>query len=527
MKIAKYLILAIIILIFISAPAFAGYCGNGIVEFPEECDNGADYNSDTAPDACRADCTLPTCGDFTRDSNEECDEGPLNSNQVPNQCRMDCRLPYCGDGVIDRVYGEECDDDADWCSNCMMCYEPRDNLHISESGKLCPGSYTIGDGGEEGVIIIDGSNIVLDCNGAALEGVASQMAQQEISQQATQLFGGVGSTGNADTAEFNGNPSSMILRSGTGIHITGNNVVLAGCDITNYRNGVKLSSSGSVLANNMLCDNTYGVNSDSYSNFGAKNYCDYALNWMENGATGCTYDCENNLNEETGCPICVCEDCPPCEEGEGPQQDEEPQQEEEGFLARIRGFFQGFFGGREEPGPQEEEPVEEEPNASQRPDDETEQEPQKPEEPVREQTQEEEKKEEGPTCGGMNDTCTVGVATAYSGCCSGYECVYGKCRPANEPCTESGKCGPGYAECCSGICRNYRCVSETTEETACREERQSCDDNNPCCQGYVCSDGICIKEVTDENCIGKGEFCGAGAAANCCEGYECIQGHCQ
>ena|GEM_PF-6596118 len=536
MKNAKYLVLALTILILISAPAFAGYCGNEIVEFPEECDDGTD-NSDTLPDACRYDCTLPSCGDGVTDSGEDCDAGLANSDEVPNQCRTDCTLPTCGDGVTDPAYTEECDEDADWCSNCMRCYEPRDDLHITESGKLCPGSYTIGDSGEEGVIIIDGSNIVLDCNGAALESVPMQIAQQQgMSGQATQILAAGGPTGNAVNTGSIGyaGPPSTSVKTGTGIRITGDNVVLAGCDITNYRNGVKLISSGSVLVNNMLCGNTYAINSDSYSNFGAKNYCDYALNWIENGVVGCTYDCNNNLNQGTQCPVCECEDCPacpPCEEDGGGQQQEQ-EQEEGGFLARIRNVFQGFLGGRgeEQPGPEEE--PEEEPGTPQGPGNETEQEPQKPEEPVKEQAKEEEKKgeekqEEAPACGATNDNCTVGVATAYSGCCSGYECVYGKCRPTNEPCTESGECGPGYAECCSGICRNYKCVEEEEEESACKGERQSCDDNSPCCQGYECSDGICIKEATDGNCISKGEYCGAGAAAGCCEGYTCIQGHCQ
>jgi hypothetical protein len=33
-------------------------CGDGVVESPEACDEGAE-NSDVAPDACRTDCTLP------------------------------------------------------------------------------------------------------------------------------------------------------------------------------------------------------------------------------------------------------------------------------------------------------------------------------------------------------------------------------------------------------------------------------------------------------------------------------------
>lgn len=54
----------------------AGVCGNGVVEGEEACDNGAD-NSDSTPDACRTDCTLPRCGDGVEDGPEACDDGNL------------------------------------------------------------------------------------------------------------------------------------------------------------------------------------------------------------------------------------------------------------------------------------------------------------------------------------------------------------------------------------------------------------------------------------------------------------------
>jgi len=48
-------------------------CGDGLPGPGEECDDGP-ANSDTAPDACRTDCTDPSCGDGVRDSGEACDE---------------------------------------------------------------------------------------------------------------------------------------------------------------------------------------------------------------------------------------------------------------------------------------------------------------------------------------------------------------------------------------------------------------------------------------------------------------------
>lgn len=49
-------------------------CGNGIVEEGEACDEG-DRNSDSEPDRCRTDCTLPRCGDGVLDEGEECIAG--------------------------------------------------------------------------------------------------------------------------------------------------------------------------------------------------------------------------------------------------------------------------------------------------------------------------------------------------------------------------------------------------------------------------------------------------------------------
>ena len=99
-------------------------CGNAAQEGNEQCDDGAS-NSDTEPDACRTDCSLPWCGDGVTDSDEECDDG----DGIPNDgCEPDCTWTrICGNGIVEP--GETCDDFndvagdgcSDTCQHEIIC----------------------------------------------------------------------------------------------------------------------------------------------------------------------------------------------------------------------------------------------------------------------------------------------------------------------------------------------------------------------------------------------------------------------
>jgi MYXO-CTERM domain-containing protein len=66
------------------------FCGNGRIDLGEECDD-ASANSDSAPDACRANCVRASCGDGITDSAEACDQGAQNGTpQSP--CTSACTL---------------------------------------------------------------------------------------------------------------------------------------------------------------------------------------------------------------------------------------------------------------------------------------------------------------------------------------------------------------------------------------------------------------------------------------------------
>ncbi len=80
----------------------------------EECDDGP-ANSDILPDACRADCSLPGCGDRVIDTGEECDDG---NNRDGDGCTLDCVLEsQCFLTVDKRCFvlpqGDDDDDDDD------------------------------------------------------------------------------------------------------------------------------------------------------------------------------------------------------------------------------------------------------------------------------------------------------------------------------------------------------------------------------------------------------------------------------
>lgn len=92
------------------------FCGDGLVDPGEACD---DHN-DVATDACVPGCLFARCGDgIVRAFVEACDDGNLVSG---DGCTASCALPSCGNGIVEP--GEVCDDgngvDTDDCpSRCL------------------------------------------------------------------------------------------------------------------------------------------------------------------------------------------------------------------------------------------------------------------------------------------------------------------------------------------------------------------------------------------------------------------------
>jgi hypothetical protein len=328
---------------------FFHVCGNGDMKWNEECDDGA-QNSDADPDACRTDCQLPRCGDGTVDSGEQCDDGSQNDDEMPDACRSDCTLPSCGDGIIDVAEGEECDEEwSGTCHKCRRCVEPRDNLVIDRDTTLCSGTYQLNDEGREGVIIVEGQGILVDCDNVFIYNIPMQVAQldeqnlnpniqnlqleQESPTSASapvQANGGFfANIGNFFASIFGGEeahvPESSPIeapavfdgmglserRVGTGFYVLGSENTLIDCEVHGYKTGIKVEGERNAIITNRACQNDRDIYVDVQSNnVGVGNTCRSGT-WSDAGYETCTYDCDGSMNPEVAGASCP--ECPLCE----------------------------------------------------------------------------------------------------------------------------------------------------------------------------------------------------------------------
>lgn len=111
------------------------FCGDGIKEGREQCDDADDDNADSCDNFCRK----PDCGNGIIEGEEECDD-PDNVN-----CTDTCTLPLCGNGVVDQ--GETCDPPSEEDSCNPTCLTSVCGNGVVEYGEECDvGSDVPNDG---------------------------------------------------------------------------------------------------------------------------------------------------------------------------------------------------------------------------------------------------------------------------------------------------------------------------------------------------------------------------------------------
>ena len=101
-------------------------CGNGLINFDEECDDGNNDTTDSCPSGPTGPCEPARCGDgFLYIGVEQCDDANDSTNDsCPSGPEGTCKPATCGDGYIWDTDGgtEQCDDansnQNDSCPNC-------------------------------------------------------------------------------------------------------------------------------------------------------------------------------------------------------------------------------------------------------------------------------------------------------------------------------------------------------------------------------------------------------------------------
>lgn len=117
-------------------------CGDGVTQQNEECDDG----NASDDDGCSILCKKEICGDAIQQKKEECDDGNTQNN---DNCSSLCQNEKCGDGFLQVSLGEDCDDgnsiEDDACNTSCELPKCGDKIVQTALGEECdkgPGGDT-------------------------------------------------------------------------------------------------------------------------------------------------------------------------------------------------------------------------------------------------------------------------------------------------------------------------------------------------------------------------------------------------
>ena len=127
-------------------------CGNGVYQplWGEECDDG----NTIAGDGCDSVCILERCGDGILHAflGELCDDGNTASG---DGCDAHCQDETCGNGAVQPLLGEECDDGntvaGDGCDDACIIEFCGDGIIQPLLGEVCDDANTVYEDGCSGV----------------------------------------------------------------------------------------------------------------------------------------------------------------------------------------------------------------------------------------------------------------------------------------------------------------------------------------------------------------------------------------
>ena len=132
-------------------------CGNGVIDAPEECDDGNRIADDVCSNTCTINLPIPfgeggsaACGNGQREGAEACDDGANNGHlcsaargQSCTYCTATCTVAtvsgdqsMCGNGAINE--GETCDDgNSNTGEGCSAACAPEDGYTCSGAPSTC------------------------------------------------------------------------------------------------------------------------------------------------------------------------------------------------------------------------------------------------------------------------------------------------------------------------------------------------------------------------------------------------------